>query len=100
MKKILDCITDITYDSNVVVIECTYHKIQVPIVDGTVQINIIDLDNNKIGINNIKKNDSIKIFYHDKINDMIKPIKIIKINNYIFNDDSSSSSSLSDDILF
>ena len=95
MKKVLDYIVDIKNIDDMYIIECTGHILCSPIKDGTVQINIIDFDNKKIGINNIKKNDSIKIFYHEKINDMIKPIKIIKINNYVFNDDSSSS----DDIL-
>ena len=96
MKKVLDYIVNIKYNDNCYIIECMDHNIISPVEDGTVQINIIDLENNKIGINNIKKNDSIKIFYREKINDMIKPIKIIKINNYVFNDDSSSS----DDFLF
>ena len=83
-------ITDIYIDTDNLIIECDDHYVSTPIINGSIQINIIDLDNNNIGINGIKINDSIKIFYYEKINDMIKPIKIIKINNYVLNDSSSS----------
>jgi hypothetical protein len=99
MKNIIDRIVNINYQftpSEYIYIKCINNNIIAPIVIGSVEINIIDTDNNIIGINNININDIIKIYYREKINDYIKPIKIIKMNNYIFNDDSNSS----EDILF
>ena len=51
------------------------------------------MPNNIIGINGLEINDSIKIYYKEKNNNIIFPIKIIKLNNYIFNNMTSSSDS-------
>ncbi len=74
-------------------IECSKTILTLPVLDGTVKINIIDLDNNSIGINNININDSIKILYIG-LDSIIEPIKIIKLNNYDFNKDTSDSEEL------
>jgi len=123
MKKIINDIISIyiNTDASYLYIECTDVNLVIPIIDGTIQINIIDLDNNSIGINNININDSIKILYKKMINinqecfelddtlleksnlkkqlvekynptrNIILPIKIIKLNNYILNNESSDS---------
>ena len=141
MKKIINDIISIyiNTDASYLYIECTDVNLMIPIIDGTIQINIIDLDNNSIGINNININDSIKILYKKMINmsqecfelddtlleksnlknqlvekyirdslirdslirdsiskynptrNIILPIKIIKLNNYILNNESSDS---------
>ena len=97
MKSVYGIISKLYSDNNNIYIECDKIVIYAPIINGNVKINIIDFNNNNIGINGIKLNDSIKIFYNEKNNKLkpIQSIKIIKINNYTFNSDSSSS----DDIL-
>ena len=67
-------------------------KLSIPIIDGSVDIIITDVYKNNIGLYGLNINDSIKIYYK-KYNNIIKPIKIIKLNNYIFNDESSPSDS-------
>ena len=92
MKSILEYIYNISYDLINMYIHCSNNIVlQLPITDGTIKIDIIDIDNNKIGINGLEINDNIKIYYKEKNITMIKPIKIIKLNNYIFNSDSSIS---------
>jgi hypothetical protein len=91
MKNILENIYKISNDANLFYIECNNITIQSPIIDGTVKIQIVDDENYDIGINGLEINDSIKIYYKEKKNNMIIPIKIIKLNNYSFNSMSSSS---------
>lgn len=92
MKRMIEYINKIYYVSSdmKLYIECSKTILILPVVDGTVKINIIDLDNNSIGINNININDSIKILYIGS-DTIIEPIKIIKLNNYDFNIDTSDS---------
>ena len=91
MQNIIENIYKISYNNNIFSIECENIIINSPIIDGSVVINIVDDENNSIGINGLYINDSIKIYYKEKINKMIIPIKIIKLNNYSFNEMSSSS---------
>ena len=92
MKTILENIYNISYNSTTIHILCSNNIIIcAPIINGTIKINIFDIDNNNIGINGLDINDNIKIYYKENINNMIKPIKIIKLNNYKFNDESSAS---------
>ena len=91
MKIILDNIYKISYENDLFYIECNDISIRSYIIDGTVKLNVYDSDNNKIGINGLQINDSIKIYYKEKKHNIIFPIKIIKLNNYTFNDMSSSS---------
>jgi hypothetical protein len=91
MKKILDTIHNFNIDNinNIMMIKCKKYNIILPIKNGTVQINISNELKENIGINEININDNIIIFYRDINNINIKPIKIIKLFNYKFNDDSS-----------
>ena len=91
MKIIIETICKFSNDNTNFYIECGKYILSVPIIEGTAHINIIDSDNTNIGINSLDINDSIKIYYKNINKNIIKPIKIIKIYNYIFNDDSSSS---------
>jgi len=91
MKFILDNINKMSYENNVFNIECDENIIKAYIIDGTVKIKVYNDDNNMIGINGLKINDSIKIYYKEINLNIIFPIKIIKLNNYIFNNMSSSS---------
>jgi hypothetical protein len=91
MKTIVENIYKFSHDNIHLNIECATYILSIPIIDGTAQVSIIDIDNNNIGVNGLDINDSIKIYYKKINNNIIKPIKIIKIYNYIFNDDSSSS---------
>jgi len=91
MQSIIENIYKISYNNNIFSIECENIKLNASIIDGSVIIDIVDDENNNIGINGLDINDSIKIYYKEKINNMIIPIKIIKLNNYSFNEMSSSS---------
>ena len=93
MKIILDNIYKISFENNLFNIECNDNHIRAHIIDGSVKLNVYDNDNNIIGINGLEINDTIKIYYKEKKHNIIFPIKIIKLNNYIFNDMSSSSDS-------
>ena len=89
MKKILEIINGFVIEKDIMIIKCKKYNIVLNILNGTVQINISNELKETIGINDININDNIIIFYRD-INDInIKPIKIIKLFNYKFNDDSS-----------
>jgi len=92
MIKISDCINNISYDISNLYIECDNIKLCIPIIDGTICVKIRDMSKNNIGLYGLNINDSIKIYYK-KYNNIIKPIKIIKLNDYIFNDESSPSDS-------
>jgi hypothetical protein len=89
MKKILDTIINFNIEKNKMIIKCKKINLVLSILNGTVQINIENELKDKIGINEININDNIIIFYSDLNYVNIKPIKIIKLFNYKFNDDSS-----------
>jgi hypothetical protein len=91
MKKILETITNFIIEKDLMIIKCKKYNLVLKILDGSVQINISDELKESIGINEIYKNDNIIIFYRDINNLNIKPIKIIKLFNYKFNDESSDS---------
>ncbi len=89
MKKILDTINNFIIEKDIMIIKCKKYNIVLSIIDGTVKNYMIDENKSIIGINDININDNIIVFYRD-INDInIKPIKIIKLFNYKFNDESS-----------
>ena len=93
MKKILDTINNFIIEKDIMIIKCKKYNIIMPIIEGSVKNYIIDENKIKIGINDININDNIIIFYRD-INDInIKPIKIIKLFNYKFNDESTDNHS-------
>ncbi len=89
MKKILDTINKFEIDNNTMIIKCKKYNLVLPIKNGSVQINLSNELKENIGLNEININDNIIIFYRDFNNVNIKPIKIIKLFNYKFNDDSS-----------
>ncbi len=97
MNKVLDTIKDfnIIKTDNKMIINCTKYNLILSIKDGTVLINIIDENKEKIGLNELNINDRITILYRDISDELgkkyIKPIKIIKHFNYILNSDSSDS---------
>ena len=72
-------------------IKCKKYNLVLQVVDGTVKVNIANELKEHIGINNININDNIIVFYREINNSNIKPIKIIKLFNYKFNDESSDS---------
>jgi hypothetical protein len=89
MKKILDTIDKFEIENNTMMIKCKKYNLVLPIKNGSIQINISNESKENIGLNEININDNIIIFYRDFNNVNIKPIKIIKLFNYKFNDDSS-----------
>ena len=97
MNKTLDTIKEfyIIKTDNKMIIECNKYNLVLPIKEGTVLINIIDENKDKIGLNELNINDRITILYRDISDELekkyIKPIKIIKHFNYVLNSDSSDS---------
>jgi hypothetical protein len=91
MKKILETINEFIVEKDIIIIKCKKYNLILPIVDGTVKINMSNELKEHIGINDININDNIIVFYRDINNSNIKPIKIIKLYNYKFNDESSDS---------
>jgi hypothetical protein len=97
MNKVLDIIKEfnIIKTDNKMIIKCNKFNLILPIKDGSVIINIIDENKEKIGLNELNINDRITILYRDISDELekkyIKPIKIIKHFNYILNSDSSDS---------
>jgi len=91
MKKILETINDFIVEKDIIIIKCKKYNLVLQIVDGTVKINISNELKEHIGINDININDNIIVFYREINNSNIKPIKIIKLFNYKFNDESSDS---------
>ena len=97
MNKVLDTIKNfnIIKTENRMIIECKKNNLILLIKDGTVLINIIDENKEKIGLNELNINDRITILYRDIFDELgkkyIKPIKIIKHFNYVLNSDSSDS---------
>ena len=85
----LDTINKFEIENNTMIIKCKKYNLVLPIKNGSVQINISNESKENIGLNEININDNIIIFYRDFNNVNIKPIKIIKLFNYEFNDDSS-----------
>ncbi len=90
MKKILETINNFEINNNDFIIKCKKYNIVLPIKNGTIIGNISNELKENIGINEININDNIIIFYRDINHINIKPIKIIKLFNYKFNDDSNS----------
>ncbi len=91
MKKKLEIVNNFKIMDKTMIIICKKYNIILPIIDGSVIINSSDENNKKIGINDINKNDRVIIYFRDIEEFNIKPIKIIKQFNYIFNDETSDS---------
>ncbi len=89
MKKILETINKFEINNDKMIIICKKYNLVLSIKNGSVQVNISNELKETIGINEININDNIIIFYRDLNNVNIKPIKIIKLFNYKFNDESS-----------
>ena len=89
MKKVLETINNFEINDNNMIIKCQKYNIVLPIKNGSIVANIANELKESIGINEININDNIIIFYREIQNINIKPIKIIKLFNYKFNDDSS-----------
>jgi len=98
MKKNLDTINEFIINDNQLIIHCMKANIIIPIKNGSVIINISNELKEKIGINELQVDDRIYIFYRDIQNingkNYIKPIKIIKLLNYSFNDETSDSENI------
>ena len=90
MKKNLDTINEFIINDNQLIIHCMKANIII--------INIANELKEKIGINELHVDDRIYIFYRDIQNingkNYIKPIKIIKLLNYSFNDETSDSENI------
>ena len=94
MDIIEDKIKNFTIANNIFIISCEKYDLYFNIIDGTVNIDIYNILRNKLGIDYLKVNDVIKIYYKKKnlYLNKIKNIKKIIINStYEFNDESSDS---------
>ncbi len=89
MKKILETIDNFELNEKELTIKCKKFNLILPIKNGSVIANISNELKENIGINDIFMNDNIIIFYREINSINIKPIKIIKLFNYKFNDESS-----------
>lgn len=90
MKKIRQTIKEFIMTSNMIIIKCNKYDLHFEIINGSINFNFIDEQNNNIGLNYLNVDDDIIIFFRDKIDNIIKPIKIIKLLKYEFNNDSES----------
>ena len=90
MKKIRQTIKEFIMTPDMIIIKCNKYDLYFEIINGSINFNFIDEQNNNIGLNNLNVDDDIIIFFKDKNDNIIKPIKIIKILKYNFNNDSSS----------
>ena len=93
MKKILETINNFEINNKTMLIKCKKYNIVLPIKNGSIVANIANELKENIGINEININDNIIIFYRDIDHVNIKPIKIIKLFNYKFNDESTDNQS-------
>ncbi len=90
MKKIRQTIKEFVIDKSKIIIKCNKYDLQFDIINGTIDFNFIDEHNNNIGLNFLNVDDDIIIFFREKNDNIIKPIKIIKLLKYEFNNDSDS----------
>jgi len=90
MKKIRQTIKEFIMTSDMIIIKCNKYDLYFKIINGSINFNFIDEQNNNIGLNCLNVDDDIIIFFRDKIDNIIKPIKIIKLLKYEFNNDSES----------
>ena len=88
MNKERECIKKFIVSPNMLIIECNKYSLHIPIIHGSITMHIINDMNEKIGLNELCENDNIIIFYREINDNNIKPLKIIKLSNYILNDDS------------
>ena len=93
MKKVLETINNFEINDKIMLIKCKKYNIVLPIKNGSIVANIANELKENIGINEININDNIIIFYRDIDHVNIKPIKIIKLFNYKFNDESTDNQS-------
>jgi hypothetical protein len=95
MKKILDTINNFIIEEFNLIIQCDKNTLILPIINGSIKANLLNELKEKIGLNEININDQIIIYYKEienqKEKNYIKPIKIIKLLNYEFNNDTSDS---------
>jgi len=94
MKIIKEKIKEIKWDSTNFYILCNKIKLKIDIIDGSVNIIIINNNNELVGISYLEKDDIIKILYDEKNKDYVKPIKIYVNTKYNFNSETSDSDNI------
>lgn len=90
MKKIRQTIKEFIVNKSKIIIKCNKYDLHFNIINGAIDFNFIDEQDNNIGLNSLNIDDDIIIFFREKNDNIIKPIKIIKLLKYEFNNDSSS----------
>ena len=90
MKKIRQTIKEFIVNKSKIIIKCNKYDLHFNIINGAIDFNFIDEQDNNIGLNSLNIDDDIIIFFREKNDNIIKPIKIIKLLKYEFNNDSES----------
>jgi hypothetical protein len=90
MKKIRQTIKEFIIASNMIIIRCNKYNLHFDIINGSINFNFIDEYDNIIGLSCLNIDDDIIIFFREKNDNIIKPIKIMKLLKYEFNNDSDS----------
>lgn len=88
MVKISDTVTEIKWDDNNFYIFCDENKLKCDVVNGEVNVNIYDKNNNNIYINKLNIGDLIIIEYNKLSENYIIPIEITINDKYEFYDTS------------
>ena len=94
MKIIKDKIKNINWDTSNFYILCEKTKLKIDIIDGSVDIIIINSNSELVGIFYLEQNDIIKILYEKNDEEYIKPIKIYINTKYTFDSDTSNSDNI------
>ena len=90
MKKIRQTVKEFIMTKNKLIIKCNKYDLHFDIINGSIEFVFLDEYYNQIGLNDLNIDDDIILFFREKNDNIIKPIKIIKLLKYEFNNDSSS----------
>ena len=82
MYKERDTILKFKITENILIIECVKYILNIPIINGSINIEITTDTGDTIGLNELDENDEIYFLYREYKENNIKPLKIIKNSKY------------------
>ncbi len=82
MYRERDCINSFIIDDNLFKIICNKYILVLSIINGSINIPIINENDEDIGLSELNENDNIVFLFREINKNIIKPIKIIKHFNY------------------
>ncbi len=82
MYKERDSINSFIIDDNLFKIICNKYILILPIKNGSIDISIINDNNEEIGLTDLNENDNIIFLFREINENIIKPLKIIKNHTY------------------